>query len=277
MVIAGIGVLYDFDLQNPSIFLIESERTNCGINKDNTETIHMDVPLAIEAMKAYSENRKEFRCNGQNVKLAAFLPTEHYDEYCLYPKPESEIEAPINHDLLPVYLYKTTCHCYACRKKYKFDDIKSVRANVRTVSGKFRRIEVEFCKLCGKYFISEVQLAQYEIEFGTFMISRTYQKEDPEYEMSGDIFAPDSILSRHGYYVSRERNPGDRRRYEILWMLLHNGLATKAQIKEILSNFIALRNADQYRAKAIWQEDLRFLLSLDSDAIEADTYLYIRG
>jgi hypothetical protein len=264
MIIASMTVVYDFEPQTQVKYMIDSEANTSKKTALDAEVIHMCLPIADSAMKAYSQKLREFECNHYHVKLVSFDPRPRYDEFTKYPRPVSGTEIPLNYKVLPVFLYKTACHCYSCRRKYHFDDIRSVKVNVRMVTGKYRMIEVEYCRMCKKYFISELQLALYENNFGTFMISRFYQENDPEYPRSEGFFAPDSVLSRHGYYVSVERNPGDKRRQEILWMLLHNKLATKSELKEILSNFISYRSNLQVRAKAIWKEDLDFLLYLNA-------------
>lgn len=275
LIIAEFSVDYDFDPGKKVTFIVVTDEELYKVNTGQAEIIPMDVPIADAAMKAFAEGKSEFICNSSNVKLLGFKPTESYDEYSPYPRPDRVNGLTEKHKLLPVYLYRTFCTCIECKKKYGFNDIISVRAYVLTVTGQFRLIEVEKCKFCGSYFVSEVSLTKYEEEFGTLMIHRSIQPGNPDYESDSSFFAPDSVLSRHGYYVSQEKNPGDRRRQEILWMLLHNGIARKAEIKGILNNFLLFRSDSQKRAKAIWREDLNFLDDLDSGDIERDTFLFV--
>lgn len=280
MNIAKISVVFTSSPDETLVYIITSD-----INKDmkvinDTKWLHVDKPLAKRALEAYMRGNNSFtlpnKHGEESVSLLEVTKLKGFDKYAEKIADGTVHILKSGQKTLPVFLYKTTCRCYSCYRKQGFNDIISVKANVENVYGYYYMIEVEYCKNCKRYFISEMQLAQYENNFGTFMFSRTFQSDDPEAQTNSYDFAPDSILSRHGYYVSQAKNPGDKRRREILWMLLHNKIATKGEIKEILSNFIALRSESQFRAKAIWRADLRFVMELDADAIEANTFLYIR-
>jgi ribosomal protein L44E len=276
--IAIMAVEFSSEPESEQWYIVTTDKSLDKTKIEGEEVVYISTPLAEYAIKAYENNQKTFYLpSGEGVEILIFKPLADYNdqiEVFGYGSPHS---IKSGNQAKPVFLYKTTCHCYACRKRQGFDDIVTIKANVETVTGEYRLIDVEFCKNCNKYFISEVQLAQYENTFGTFMITREYQREDPEYQSSSSYFAPDSVLSRHGYYVSQSKDPGERRRREILWMLLHNEIASKGELKEILSGFIAYRSDLQIRAKMIWREDLRFLLSLEADEIRSDTFLYIEG
>ena len=148
MYIAVIAVEFDFNPKEPEVFVIATEESDNKMLEINTEVILMNTPLADGAMQAFSQNKTSFTCNGQTVRMHSFYPLNGYDDHCPYPRAGAEHVIDPQPDTLPVYLYKTTCHCYSCRRKYGFDDIHTVKAKVRTVSGTFRSIDVEYCKTC---------------------------------------------------------------------------------------------------------------------------------
>mgnify|MGYP000015352505 CR=1 FL=1 len=137
--------------------------------------------------------------------------------------------------------------------------IVAVTGIVRKIDGDILKINVEYCFVCGKYFIEEEQFNRYKelygIILGNFKCCST---------LSGGYnpFMKDhSLLNLCGYNVGQKDNLSSISRHKILRYLMENDLMSKPEIIKYLDYFISL-NAKQINKKLAvkkWKEDLDYV------------------
>lgn len=165
-----------------------------------------------------------------------------------------------------IIVYKKRCNCPKCFAQHGWSAIENVCGVFSTAGGEDAFIDIQRCKYCQTYFIDNQSLDIYEKKYGRLGIKRLtmdefIRRESPWQDTDG--FAPDSILSRNGYLSKYD----EKRRHDALRIMLYNGIS-KAEIKEKLSEFIALRGERCYMAIEIWRYDLEYVNYCDLESEE---------
>jgi hypothetical protein len=156
-----------------------------------------------------------------------------------------------------MYIYKRSCHCISCERLGISESIEHIIAQIPIFGDTeiCRPVKAQFCKSCGKYYISATILKTYEKQYGVLLFDRRLFEGD--YHTGDSVFAwfsQDSILSRYGYNA-KEDGPGDSERREILRFLIESELSTQSEIMEYLSGFIDLQAKRAPQAREKWEKD----------------------
>ncbi len=167
-----------------------------------------------------------------------------------------------------IYVYSDRCRCGACYAQYGYDSIDNICGIVglRDNPSKTARIDVQYCKHCGKYFVDQKSLAAYEREYGLLQIYKHYITGNEVWDLRNEQgLHPDSVLSRNGYSSTLPA----ARRQEILTCILRSGEAGKAEIKNLLIHFIDFNGRQNPHCIPAWEEDLKFVndFQLDSEDV----------
>lgn len=137
--------------------------------------------------------------------------------------------------------------------------VVAVTGIVRKIDGDILKINVEYCFVCGKYFIEEEQFNRYKelygIILGNFKCCST---------LSGgyNSFMKDhSLLNLCGYNVGQKDNLSSISRHKILRYLMENDLMSKPEIIKYLDYFISLNGSQSNKKLAVkkWKEDLDYV------------------
>lgn len=126
-------------------------------------------------------------------------------------------------------------------------------------------ININFCKNCHKYFISESELRHYRDMYGIvckLQVDRT---------SSGFLqfpMAEYSVLRLYGYNVGQDDNYSDAERKRLLQMLIENNYVTKAEIIKYLNMFTKLNRGKDNMENCVskWEDDLEFVRSFGFDS-----------
>lgn len=158
-----------------------------------------------------------------------------------------------------ISIYAKKCHCHDCLKKYGRDPIKNRTAIVSTISGESIKVNVMFCRGCGKYYMNLTSFEEYRKRFGGLLSEFRYTEELTRKKKSNLSFDQDSILSRCGYSVAE--GISKEYRHAILRYILDSGKASKWEIITLLSGFIELREGRASLRPACfrWREDIFFV------------------
>ena len=157
-----------------------------------------------------------------------------------------------------IVVYVGRCRCPRCYPKYGFSSIENICGEVylKNKPGKTIEIDIQRCDNCGVYFIDLQSLIAYEKKYGKLNIIQKPMSTLVGRDNIDGIFAPDSILSRWGYYARDGFD--DNYRQSILAGMIDSGIR-KAQIKDKLTEFIQYRGLRCHNAVLLWQTDLEFV------------------
>lgn len=235
MLFARIVVEYVKDHIRTDFFLC-SDKEDCGTTNNGIEIIYFKTPIAMEAMKAHEEQQRSFYCNDVFVILVKYMPFKGEPKYnpFAYEEPK-KINFIVLEKPQPIFIYRKACHCESCKRKFGFNDIEYRIARVSSMTGQIVEVDVEYCKTCGSYFIDYESLKMYEEKYGVLIFER--KKQSNRDEFGNIVFADDTVLSRYGYSAGANCPP-DVQRHAILRFLINSNIATKGELKEILSGFL---------------------------------------
>ena len=162
-----------------------------------------------------------------------------------------------------VYFDDTTNTLYINKRIHDCERNKhcvvAVTGIVRKIDGDILKINVEYCFVCGKYFIEEEQFNRYKelygIILGNFKCCST---------LSGGYnpFMKDhSLLNLCGYNVGQKDNLSSISRHKILRYLMENDLMSKPEIIKYLDYFISLNGSQSNKKLAVkkWKKDLDYV------------------
>ena len=200
-----------------------------------------------------------FEFEGYRYKLISYRP--YIEEYIFNdyrPKKKRDPNLVSIPRSTEIVVYVGRCRCPRCYPKYKFSSIKNICGEVylKNKPGKTVKIDIQYCDNCGVYFIDKQSLFAYEREHGKLNIIQKSMGSLIERDDIDGIFAPDSILSRWGYYARDGFD--DRYRQSILAGMIDSGIS-KSAIKDKLTEFIEFRGARCYKAVHLWSADLKFV------------------
>lgn len=243
----------------------EIEIIECDIFTDENErnleieplALDFNTPIIDEFLKAMCENRKTFFVNGRKVNIKKMNLIQNFNDYNPYYKKKVDFTKL---DILPkVYVYNKTAICLSCEQKGLIQNIENVVATVNCLKDKMIScdISIQYCKNCNRYFVDSHSLSEYEKKYGVVL----FEKDESNITGINNTnihFNPDSILSRYGY-TARKGALTVQQRHGILSFLMDNGIATKYDIKNLLSGFIDFPRPNAYDARKIWQADLLYV------------------
>lgn len=174
----------------------------------------------------------------------------------------------LSHESTVIQVYAKKCHCQKCHDKFGIDPIKNRTAIVNTISGESVKVNVMFCRGCGKYFMNNTSFEEYRKRYGGLLFEFRYAGELAHKKYSDYRFSQDSILSRCGYSV--EKSVSMEYRQAILRYILDSGKASKWEIITLLSGFIDLREDRPTLRPACsrWREDIFFVSHYNVDTQE---------
>ena len=219
---------------------------------------HCDHDLSQIIMKLAATKKLPVRFNfrGDSCTLISYACNDKEREYNKYRVNYiAEKKQLAYHD--EIVVYKRRCSCPKCFSQYGWDSIENICGSVSTTSGTKVKIDLQRCKHCRTYFIDRQSLENYELKYGQLKIHRCpmeafIRRATPVQNIDG--YAPDSILSRNGYLTKYT----EQQRRNALRMMMYNGIS-KAEIKDKLAEFIALRGERCYMAVNIWADDLEYV------------------
>ena len=167
--------------------------------------------------------------------------------------PESEIKY--------VIVYKRDCTCLSCERAGHYPNMENYSLCVNNLNDEEVLIPVYRCDICGRFYVSEIILKQYEKRYGKLLFQRISERtlfgsyyEDYDYDEYR--YEDDTILSRCGY-SAQINDPCER--WAILEYIMLSGKATKAEISDLLNYFIADRGKRCYKACPNWERDLKYI------------------
>lgn len=143
-------------------------------------------------------------------------------------------------------------------------DIVCVNANLSSVTGENITINVNYCRDCNKFFISEEEYDFYRKQYPNLLAKFQYVNEN--YEKPNIKREEYSPLSLNGYNV-RKNGPNEGKRQAILSAIMRNGIMEKYEIinhLEMLINTNGTRSGMQF-ANEKWYRDLDFVRRFDMD------------
>lgn len=172
-------------------------------------------------------------------------------------------------------IYAKKCSCSKCLEKYKAKTIVPRTAEVKSLSGKLCKVNVQFCMGCGQYFMESASLLSYYRTYGKLDFSYTLSDEiKPERPLWYEGFAEDSVLSRNGYSV-KENIPKTVRQETLVYLMTYH-IAEKYEILSLLNQFIELHEKTHPAACDRWMEDIEFVNNFDIDNQEYAGVLEMR-
>ena len=200
-----------------------------------------------------------FVFKGDSYKLISYRPyTEEYIFNNYRPKKKRNPHSVNIPRSTEIVVYVGRCRCPRCYPKYRFSSIKNICGEIylKDKPGETAEIDIQCCNNCGVYFIDKQSLIEYEKEHGKLNIIQKSMGSLIERDDIEGIFAPDSVLSRWGYYARDGFD--DSYRQSILAGMIDSGIS-KSAIKDKLTEFIEYRGLRCYKAVHLWRADLKFV------------------
>jgi hypothetical protein len=152
-------------------------------------------------------------------------------------------------------IYKNKCHCLSCERRFGESSIENRAMYIDCIWGKDVFVDVQFCRTCGKYYMSDVALQGYEMKFGRILIQR--ELEDFDWSSFNGKLNPESILHKFGY--NTDQSSREIERQTILKHILDTGILEKYKIIDHLSFLISFNGEKCYMAKPKWEADIQFV------------------
>lgn len=149
----------------------------------------------------------------------------------------------------------------ACIRKRH--DVKNVTAYIFSFDhNKLVEINVSYCVKCKKYFISEESFSIYSCVYGNLMVKIQFEDSfNKKIAETYNNFKASSELSLRGYNV-RADGPKMQNRQTTLSTLVQFGLMNKQNIIQHIEWCMRIHKHHN-NAVVMWQEDLRFLNSIN--------------
>lgn len=257
------AVYYSKEFKATRLKICTADEADCFQKKSNPDKgviclrYDNDLCETIMNLAAQKSLPVDFEYRGDSCKLISYVFNDaerFYNKYRVSYISE-KVKLPYQEEIV---VYTGRCNCPKCYGQYGFESIENVCGTVSLEKDHNARvnIDVQRCRHCLKYFIDKQSLLRYEKRYGRLYIRRCtmaqyVQRPSP---WSENDFAPDSILSRNGYYA---KYPKEVRRRALEGMMM-NGVK-KAEIKHKLTEFIELRGERCYIAAPIWKADLEFV------------------
>ena len=196
------------------------------------------------------------------MKAASQEPRKNlrYSDSVRLPYEFEEASRPnLSSEQKAVFIYAKKCHCRACLNKYGVNTLKNRTAVVKTIDKRNVEVNVMFCMGCGRYYMNYSSFEEYRKKYGGLLFEYKFTGELLDRDSHFLNMASDSILSRCGYTV--QAGVSKEYRQAVLSYILESQKATKSQIIELITNFIALRDYNPVfeNACARWREDLLFV------------------
>lgn len=236
---------------------------NERINDDSLRHLYYkrELPDIIMRLAARSELPAEFDFRGNKCKLLHYSCNDEERFYNIYRKNHvvDRVDVKRYEELI---VYTGRCSCPRCYAKYGFDGIDNVCGMIGLKRNPKRTVpvDVQRCNRCLTYFIDQQSLELYERQYGELNVYRKsleqFKRDLWYYDDIDNDYAPDSILSRNGYYARLDTI--ERRR--ALIHAMKNGVS-KAEIKNKLTEFIERRGKRCPNAAVVWRKDLEFVNS----------------
>lgn len=156
-------------------------------------------------------------------------------------------------------IYKGETKCFR-----EHHSIEPVTADVLARRGSKASININYCKDCHKYFISEHEFFHYRDLYGIvckLKVDRT---------SSGFAHIPMaeySILRLYGYNVGKDDDYSDEERQNLLRILIENNYVSKPEIIKYLDMFITMNSGKDNMEDSIskWKSDLEFVRGFSID------------
>lgn len=144
-------------------------------------------------------------------------------------------------------------------------NIFCVNAHIPTIYNHFAIFNVNYCKDCDMFFISEHEYLRYLKKYKT-LLAKTVTLTDPNSSNGSRNLADNSPLQLCGYTVSAENNLSDKERELILSNVISRQIMTKPAVIRLLEWFIHMngQKPSNSLAKAKWEHDLAFVSNYDS-------------
>ena len=173
------------------------------------------------------------------------------------PIPESEIKY--------VIVYKSNCTCLSCERSGHYPQMENYILCVNNINDAEVLIPVYRCDICGRFYVSEEILKQYEKHYGKLLFQRISEKAlfGEGFDFDEYRYEDDTILSRCGYSAQIE-DPFVR--WAILVYIILSGKASKAEVSKLLSYFIRTRGERCYKACPNWERDLKYISDYDIES-----------
>lgn len=155
-----------------------------------------------------------------------------------------------------LYIFKGTISCR--RKRH---NIIPATGFLKSLDGKYIKINVNCCDSCNQYFISLDEYRHYQKIHGALLGNYKF----PEYKSSSDErinnLADESPLHWCGYNVSKEANLSKEKRRLILKNIIENNTMDKDRIMAYLKFFIQFNKNQRNKQEAVqkWKDDLDWI------------------
>lgn len=246
---------------------IAEEQKWASDNTDEFFRVWYERPIAKAVMNAATSESLPipFECNEIRYTLLKYTYWEKDER--LYNKSRKNYIARKTTlaRYTDVLVYSEQCRCPRCYSDHGFSSIENVCAMIQLRDEPRKRIAVDmqYCKGCGRWFIDTQSLAQYERKYGLLMIDKHHLIGDENWssEKEPRKYNQDTVLSRNGYSTKLYNNE----RRNILEYLISSGESSKAEIKDILTRFIAQRGERNPYAKIVWESDLEYVNAYEID------------
>jgi len=254
----------EFGLTDLKIYSSEEEIKEWKDNSDDA-TLHVtyefDIADAVMKTAACNSLPVEFEFHNDRCVLLEYtysIEERFYNQYRRNYVAERIDMEKVNKNEVPIIVYKGRCSCPRCYAEYGFDNIENICGIFKTKDSPHKKVEIDLQRStrCRAFFMDKQSLDIYEKKYGQLEITTItpLQYMHRPAERNDSFYAPDSILSRHGYSTDK---PQEVRR-RILMFMMNNGIK-KAEIKDKLTEFIEFRGYRCYMAAPIWREDLQFV------------------
>lgn len=258
----------DFGRETIAICSTAAEEQNwASENTDSFSRVYYERPIAKAIMKASTLGSLpiSFECNGVCYTLLKYTYRSEDERFYNKNRKNYVARKTIIRKYTDIYVYSEQCRCPRCFSTMGFSEIENVCAMIQLRDDPRKRIKVDMqhCKGCSSWFIDTQSLIQYERKYGLLMIDKHHITGNEIWfeDRNAYTYKPDTVLSRNGY--STKLYNVERRK--ILEHLLSTGISNKAEIKDILTRFIAQRGERYPNAKAIWESDLEFINAYEID------------
>lgn len=230
-----------------------------------------------------------------NAKMIRTIVDRRVISYRILPLDKSDNQTTINDRLLPfgrskwgtnlpnlteesrthaLLVYAQKCTCMACYNKYHGETIENRTAFVMTTRGEKVKVNVQFCKGCGRFYMNSKSLNAYSKLYGGLDFDFVFADDADNILNCNSRFNPSSVLSRHGYSV-RSGIPKTSRQ-QALRRILDENIASKHEIIELLTQFIQLQKYRYPDACRRWEEDILFVNEYNIDEQEKTGLLKIK-
>lgn len=156
---------------------------------------------------------------------------------------------------LKIYLYYSSNSC----EKNNHDIVIRNAIVVSSLHFQNVRIQVEYCKLCNKYFINVQALNIYEEKNGILLFERNEDTDFKAHNKKSSLnYNEYSRLRQLGYEVSSNRS--DFERQNLLLLIIKNGIMKPSQIIEWIEYLLNRPSNAGNNAISKWKKDLLFVL-----------------